>query len=82
MELLPVEGFGLIWGVGRLSDFFVLWSSFVSTALVAGPSEIAVVDMVGLVAKNNKTIKICTPAEQQRRHNVHTALGDQTIIPC
>ena len=49
MELLPVEGFGLIWGVGRLSDFFVLWSSFVSTALVAGPSEIAVVDMVGLV---------------------------------
>ena len=52
MELLPVEGFGLIWGVGRLSDFFVLFdikSSFVSTALVllvvAGPSEIAVVDM-------------------------------------
>ena len=56
MELLPVEGFGLIWGVGRLSDFFVLFdikSSFVSTALVllvvAGPSEIAVVDMVVLV---------------------------------
>ena len=59
MELLPVEG--LIQGFGRLSDFFVLWPSFVSTALVAGPSEIAVVDMVGLVVSghghmDNKTI--------------------------